>query len=97
MASTTSQLKPGLQFVVDAETDAPRMEPQHAGESDEAGQKFTHSKEQAGVDAESGSVAVQIDKDSEDVHGPKGIRFALLYTCLLVGCFFMGYVRADTS
>jgi hypothetical protein len=105
MDSRTLQLETGsrdvvdaetrLKFVVNAETDG---EPQHASEFDGAGQTFTCSKEQARVgDTESGSVAVQADQKSENDDGPKGIRFALLFTCILLGSFFIGYVRADPS
>ncbi|KAJ5833514.1 hypothetical protein N7474_001825 [Penicillium riverlandense] len=75
-------------------TDAFGMELQHAGEFDEAGQPFTCSQEHTRTGAESGSAASQADKKPENIHGPKGIRFALLFTCILLGSFFIGY---DTS
>ena len=95
MDSRTLQLQTGSKFVVNAETDG---ELQHASEFDEAGQTFTRSKEQARADdAESGPVAAQADQRPENDDGPKGIRFALLFTCILLGSFFIGYVGADPS
>ena len=94
MDSTASQLKTGSPFVADADTEAFGMELRHAGKLDEAGQTFTRSQEQAGADAESGSVAAQADGMPETAHGPEGIRFSLLFTCILLGSFFIGYVRA---
>jgi hypothetical protein len=85
------------QLVADAETNVPGMELQHIGEFDEAKQTFAGSLEQARTDAESGSVAAQAEKQQENVHGPKGVRFALLFTCILLGCFCAGYVRVDQS
>lgn len=31
--------------------------------------------------------------ETQDPNQPKGVRFALLYTCILLGSFFIGYVR----
>ena len=43
------------------------------------------------------SAAVSQDEEAADAHEdpnrPKGVRFALLYFCILLGSFFMGYVR----
>lgn len=36
--------------------------------------------------------AVQADQTLENGDGPTGIRFAFLYTCILLGSFFIGYV-----
>lgn len=71
------------------------MELQHIGKPDEAAQKFTHSQEQPIADAES-EAAAQDDEMSEDIHSLNGIRFALLFTCILLGSFFIGYVRISS-
>jgi hypothetical protein len=105
MDSRTLQLETGSKDVVDAETRSKFVvnaetngELQHASGFDGAGQMFTCSKEQARAgDAESGSVAVQADQKPENDDGPKGISFALLFTCILLGSFSIGYVRADLS
>jgi hypothetical protein len=34
--------------------------------------------------------------EAQDPNRPKGVRFALLYLCILLGSFFIGYVR-DTG
>jgi hypothetical protein len=34
--------------------------------------------------------------EAQDPNRPKGVRFALLYLCVLLGSFFIGYVR-DTG
>jgi hypothetical protein len=31
--------------------------------------------------------------DTQDSNRPKGVQFALLYLCILLGSFFIGYVR----
>lgn len=85
------------QTIVDAETDAFGMEPQHAGEFDEPGKTLNLSQEKATADAESGSVAAQANEKPESIQGPKGIRFALLFTCILLGSFFIGYVSTGMS
>jgi hypothetical protein len=41
-------------------------------------------------------VDAETEKPEND-DGPKGTRFALLFTCILLGSFFIGYVRADPS
>jgi hypothetical protein len=105
MDSRTVQLKMGSKNVVDAEKGSEDIvdsetdgKLQHASELDEAGQTFTRSKEQVGADdVESGSVSAQADHEPESNDGPKGIRFAFLFTCILLGSFFTGYVRADPS
>lgn len=71
------------------------MELQHIGKPDEAAQKFTHTQEQPIADAES-EAAAQGDGMSEDTHGLNGIRFALLFTCILLGSFFIGYVHTSS-
>ncbi|KAJ5784891.1 uncharacterized protein N7503_010103 [Penicillium pulvis] len=69
------------------------MELQNISKPDEAAQKFAHSQEQPIADAES-EAAAQGDGMSENIHSLNGIRFALLFTCILLGSFFIGY---DTS
>lgn len=32
----------------------------------------------------------------QDPNRPTGVRFALLYLCILLGSFFIGYVRGQT-
>ena len=83
-----------LQSVVDPKTATSAIELQDASERDQAAQTSTSSQEQARAEEESGSAA---DEKSENVHGPTGIRFALLFTCLLLGNFFVGYVRVELS
>jgi hypothetical protein len=34
--------------------------------------------------------------ETQDPNLPKGVRFALLYLCILLGSFFIGYVREQT-
>jgi hypothetical protein len=41
-------------------------------------------------------VDVNIMTETKDSDRPKGVRFALLYLCILLGSFFIGYVR-DTD
>ncbi|PMD45628.1 putative efflux pump antibiotic resistance protein [Hyaloscypha variabilis F] len=92
MDSKTLQPEMGSKFVVNAETN---RDLQHASELEEAGQTSTFSEEKARADdAESGSVVVPAEQKDENDDGPKGIRFALLFTCILLGSFFIGY---DTS
>lgn len=94
MDPKASQLTPVWQSVVD-ETSALL---QHPGEIDEAGQQaFAQSQGQAGTDPESESPAAQAYEQSEDELAPKGMRFALLFTCILLGSFFIGYVRVKLS
>ncbi|KAJ5619235.1 hypothetical protein N7510_003219 [Penicillium lagena] len=82
------------QFDDDAQTEALGMELQHAGEFEEARQTLPRSPDEANADVESGSATAQVDEKPENDHRPKGIRFALLFTCILLGSFFIGY---DTS
>ncbi|OKL60712.1 hypothetical protein UA08_03986 [Talaromyces atroroseus] len=73
--------------------DAFVMDLQHRGECDEAGQTFAGSQEQATADAKS---ECEVEQNSENVQGPKGIKFALLFTCILLGSFSIGYLK-DSS
>ncbi len=82
-----------LQVFVDPETATRAKELQDAGERDQATQTSTSSQEQT-AEEESGCAA---DDNSENVHNPTGIRFALLFTCLFLGNFFVGYVRVEPS
>lgn len=45
--------------------------------------------------------AIPVDSDNmtetKDSDQPKGVRFALLYLCVLLGSFFIGYVCHITS
>jgi len=94
MDSKTLQPEMGSKFV-NAETN---RDLQHASELEEAGQTSTFSEEKARADdAESGSVVVPAEQKDENDDGPKGIRFALLFTCILLGSFFIGYVRTNPS
>jgi hypothetical protein len=70
-------------FAVDAKTDAVGMELQYTCGFGETGQTFDSSQKQARTDAESASVAAQADKNPENIHRPKGIRFAFLFTSIL--------------
>ncbi len=89
------QPETGSKFVVNAETNG---DLQHASELEEAGQASTFSEEKArAYDAESGTVVVPAKQKDENDDGPKGIRFALLFTCILLGSFFIGYVCASPS
>lgn len=77
--------------MVDAETDG---ELASANKFDSTGHNLSRSKEQVTPgDAESESVAPQPDQNPENIDGPKGIRFTLSFTCILLGSFFIGYVR----
>lgn len=81
-----------MQPVVGPKTATSATELQDASEHDQATQTSTSPQEGARAEEESGSAAVET---SERVHGPTGIRFALLFTCLLLGNFFVGYVRVS--
>lgn len=68
------------------------MELEYVVKPDVAAQKPTYSKEQPIADTES-EAAAQGEEKSENIHGLNRIRFALLFTCILLGSFFIGYVR----
>lgn len=75
------------------ETQAIGMQLQHADVCHATGGSPNISKDQAKCDLESGSVPEQEDKASENVQGPNGIRFAILFTCIFLAAFSIGYVR----
>jgi len=75
------------------ETQAIGMELQHADGCHATGGSLDISKDQAKCDLEFGSVREQEDKASEIVQGPNGIRFAILFTCIFIAAFSIGYVR----
>lgn len=51
------------------------------------------SHEESQPDIGEACTTKQMDEKEEDKNRPKGIKFALLYTCILLGCFLVGYVR----
>lgn len=65
---------------------------QHIEEPEKAAQKPTYSQEHPVADAES-QVAAQNDEMSEKTHGLSKSRFAILFTCIILGSFLIGYVR----
>lgn len=83
--------------VVVAKTDALGIEVQRTSGLDGAEQTFDDSQKKTNTDAESGSVSAQTEKKPENLHRPKGIRFALLFTCILFGSFLIGYVRRSVA
>lgn len=91
MDPKASQLTPVWQSVVDENSALL----QHPGEIDEAEQQTFAQQGQAGTDTESGSPPAQAYEQSENELAPKGTRFALLFTCILLGSFFIGYVRVE--
>lgn len=92
MDSGTSRLTLGSESVLDAGTSELQMELQHTGALARQ-QTSTRSQGQAEADAKPEFVVAQTDEQSATVHGPKGIRFALLFTCILLESFFVGFVR----
>lgn len=68
------------------------MELQHVGEPGQAARKLAYPQERPIADTES-KVAAQDDETSENIHGLNGGKLALLFTCILLGSFFIGYVR----
>jgi hypothetical protein len=97
MDSRTSQLETESREAVNAEKNGEPL--QQSSNSDGDGQTSTHSKEQDGTDdVESGISPTQAEPKGEENNDElKGIRFALLFTCILLGSFFIGYVRIDPS
>lgn len=51
------------------------------------------SHEKSQPDIEESCATQPNDEKEEDDDRPTGIKFALLYTCILLGCFLVGYVR----
>ena len=81
-----------LQSVVDPKTATNAIGLLDPSERDQVAHTSTSSQGQTRAEEESASTA---NEKSENVHGPTGIRFALLLTCLLLGNFFVGYVRVE--
>ena len=97
MVSGASQPDSGSPSVVNAETNSFGVGLHHANglnkAPDERSPLLARSQEQPRDDDGDASEVAQADNGSDDAQKPKGIRFAVLYTCLLLGCFFVGYVR----
>lgn len=91
MDSRTSQFAAD----VDTDTDARGLELQHAGDIDKPGPTPVSWQERANADTEARSVCAQADNDPEIDQSLNKTRFALLFTCILLGSFLIGYVRAD--
>jgi hypothetical protein len=88
-----SKMSPG---VVVAKTDALGIKVQRTSGLDGA-EETDDSQKKTNTDAESGSVSAQTEKKPENFHRPKGIRFAILFTCILFGSFLIGYVRRSVA
>jgi hypothetical protein len=59
--------------------------------SDDIQDAPSDKKDHDGVVSQDGD---KLDK-TRDPNRPKGVRFALLYLCILLGSFFIGYVRGN--
>lgn len=49
------------------------------------------------IDDTPGPITTTTAENDEKVYQPKGLNFALLYTCILLGNFLVGYVSAAQS
>lgn len=96
MTSSTSppQLEAGIQSAVDAQNGEPgafAIELKDVVDFNKAGQTSAPSLEQGESGGDAGSATAEADKEL------KGIKFATLYSCILLGAFFTGYGRIEPS
>ena len=94
MSSTTSKPDTGPQFPAESHDEKrPITDSRHQNPLDHTMPTLALSKDVVTSDVESGSVAAKEEEDPSDSSDrPKGARFALLFTCILLGSFFVGYV-----
>lgn len=60
----------------------------------EINRKNAQSTTNLSNDIEDASSTVSAEDDIENPDRPKGVRFAIVFACILMGDFFIGYVRA---
>lgn len=76
----------------ESEAVAEAVELQQADQSNKA---FSQEQIEANAIPKAAIAPVPLEADNgfSNVDHPKGIRFALLFSCIIVGCFLFGYVR----